>query len=954
MNQPSASTFNAFISYNRGVDRQLARSLRSALHAFARPWYRLRALRIFLDDSSLTANPALWPSIQRALGDSEYFILLCSPEAARSDWVKQELTHFLRSHPRENVLIALTDGAIVWDPKANDFDWARTTSVPPVLAGVFRDAPRYIDLRAARKTPAMLRRPVYRELIADLAAPLHHREKDQIFGDDLRILRRNRGLAGSAVLALTVATVAATLFAIDSRRQTNAAHEQGMAALVNSMVSQSEALRDSQPATAIRLGLAAYAVRPSDETRATLVRRLVGSRFASELPAYAGAQATALTTPGLNDPIVDVRGLLVSTDGRVAVVGGGETPSEVWDVSEPARPHLLSVLNHPKAQGWETGTTYAIAGSPDGTLVLDGNSIWDLSDPAHPVPLTYLPRAHSETTWTVAYNAARKLGFTGGGSMPINVPMVPGEAELWDLSDPRHPQKLVELPGFTGSVWSASFTPDGHYLITGSDATDAWVWDISRPAAPVRIAALSGHPGPVWTVAVSSTGSQVVTGSNAGYAALWDIRSPGSPRRLATLPGTSGNVWASAFSPDGKLVVTGSISDSTAVVWDISVPTEPRRAAGLTSDGPVNVVAFDPRTGQILTADFRVTRFWSDHDSVARQDAALPGELVELSEDGKVAVFSTGTADRPVVSVWSMSNGRAVRKIGDIDNADATYLTPDGTRLLVYELGRDSPMGVWDITATKVERAVQAGDSYSAISPDGTLMCGGTKTQDQVALWSIAAGAKPAQVGTLSGTGSCYDVTFTKNHLALLKTQTLTGTKHDVPTESDIQIWDISNPSQPRRGGNVAHGPEQFDDVVVSPDGRSVAIAGLKSSTLWDISDPQKPRQTATLATDLVALMANGAIGVGVGERSSTLWDLTDPARPLQLAIIDGRRAYRAAGSIVTADTSGQRVPFDISTVVAAVQDPVKAACAIVGRGFTTDEWNQYAPGQPYQQTCPA
>ena len=39
--------YNAFISYAHTADVTVAAALQSALHSFAKPWYKLRALRIF-------------------------------------------------------------------------------------------------------------------------------------------------------------------------------------------------------------------------------------------------------------------------------------------------------------------------------------------------------------------------------------------------------------------------------------------------------------------------------------------------------------------------------------------------------------------------------------------------------------------------------------------------------------------------------------------------------------------------------------------------------------------------------------------------------------------------------------------------------------------------------------------------------------------------------------------
>src|SRR4029453_13283185 len=104
----SAPRHAAFISYNRDADGTVAEALQAALHQFAKPWYRLRALRVFRDDSSLSANPGLWSSVQSALDDSEYLILLASPNAARSMWVDREVEYWLRAKGPERLLIALT------------------------------------------------------------------------------------------------------------------------------------------------------------------------------------------------------------------------------------------------------------------------------------------------------------------------------------------------------------------------------------------------------------------------------------------------------------------------------------------------------------------------------------------------------------------------------------------------------------------------------------------------------------------------------------------------------------------------------------------------------------------------------------------------------------------------------------------------------------------------------
>ena len=89
--------YRGFISYSHAADERLAPALQSGLHRFAKPWYRLRAMRVFRDKTGLAVTPELWGSIQKALEDADYFILLASPQAAQSKWVEQEVDWWLRN-----------------------------------------------------------------------------------------------------------------------------------------------------------------------------------------------------------------------------------------------------------------------------------------------------------------------------------------------------------------------------------------------------------------------------------------------------------------------------------------------------------------------------------------------------------------------------------------------------------------------------------------------------------------------------------------------------------------------------------------------------------------------------------------------------------------------------------------------------------------------------------------
>src|SRR5215472_10282757 len=93
--------YKAFISYSHASDHKLAAALESALEKLGKPWYRLRNFNVFRDDTALAINPGIWPAIESALGESEYLLVLASPEAAQSAWVRKEIDHWLGALGRD-------------------------------------------------------------------------------------------------------------------------------------------------------------------------------------------------------------------------------------------------------------------------------------------------------------------------------------------------------------------------------------------------------------------------------------------------------------------------------------------------------------------------------------------------------------------------------------------------------------------------------------------------------------------------------------------------------------------------------------------------------------------------------------------------------------------------------------------------------------------------------------
>jgi MTH538 TIR-like domain (DUF1863) len=194
--------YDAFLSYSHSRDKPIAAALQSIVQRLGKPWHKRRAIRIFRDDTSLSASPQLWSSIEAALRQSRYFILLASPEAADSRWVNKEVAFWLDHHGIDALLIGLTDGELNWNERTGDF--AADSPLPPVLSAQFASEPRWVDLRAYR-AGADKRDARFTEVAAEFAAAVRGMPKEDLLSQEVRQQRRTLMLAWSAAALLLVA-----------------------------------------------------------------------------------------------------------------------------------------------------------------------------------------------------------------------------------------------------------------------------------------------------------------------------------------------------------------------------------------------------------------------------------------------------------------------------------------------------------------------------------------------------------------------------------------------------------------------------------------------------------------------------------------------------------------------------------------------------------------------------
>lgn len=231
--------WDAFISYSQMLDGPLARALRDGLQSMGKSPFALRRARVFLDKSSLAATSDLPQALQTALRESRCLIVLCSPEAARSQWVALEIQAWLAQHPPENLFLVLAAGRLVWGE--DGFDREQCDALPAPLFDVFKAEPLWLDLTWARADATARAKPAMRSSIARLAAAVLKRPLDEIEGDDVRGHRTLKRLRTAAVIALAILTACSIAFGVIAERNRRTADQQRQIALQRALASTAQA-----------------------------------------------------------------------------------------------------------------------------------------------------------------------------------------------------------------------------------------------------------------------------------------------------------------------------------------------------------------------------------------------------------------------------------------------------------------------------------------------------------------------------------------------------------------------------------------------------------------------------------------------------------------------------------------------------------------------------------------
>ena len=938
-------SFDGFISYSHAADGRLAPAVQHGLHHLAKPWHRRRALWIFRDQTGLSVTPALWSSIQRALDGSEWFVLLASPEAARSPWVNREIEHWIATKPAGRILPVVTDGKWQWDTARGDLT-ADSTAVPDALRGAFAEEPLYLDLRWARDERLLsLQHAPFREAIAQLAAPMHGVSKDELEGEDVRQHRRAHRLRRVAVAALAVLTVLAsmagllaqhnadraTASAVEARRQQEVASQQrGNAERSAEEAQRQEANARTQEARARaasterkrqeqrarqQQGVAERAAKEADRQlknarrQQQLARRsqqLAGEQQAVAREQSALAQQSARETA--RQKIIAEQQQRLAAEATAATEQQKRIAQRQQRMAEEAtaearRQEAVARENERRAKAAAEEARRQEKNAAQQKRIAIGRRLLNQAkatvgyDPGTALRLGIAaqqiqPGAEASNELAGLVSSTRRLGTAGNA---LNFSYGPDDllavvesdfsAALWTVADRARPVRLAPLGDMF--VGQPVFSPDGRTLaILGDRDFEPILFDISDPARPTQLTALSAPMAAFLTF--SPDGRTLASVTLDGEWTLWDMADRTKPAVLTTQ--TKGYRAPITFSPDSRTLVTAG---APGTVWDISDRTAPVEVGTL--EGDWRRIAFSPTRPLLATID-------------GGQNLAL----WHLDKPAKPRKFSTTAAN----------------------SYDATF-SRDGLTLATS--GADGTARLWDMTDNAPVHMTDLTDHSGFkealdFSPDSRLLVT-TGTTGTLSLWTVEAHGAPKIIGRATGAGlSAKAATLTPNGRRLT-------TAH---FEGTATAWDLSDPAAPVQIATARIAPEYVSKVAVSGDGTIVASTGWEPDApvrLTDLSDPGTPKPLGTLPTD------HDRVGLSFSPYENTLavstgfdvelWDLTDRLHPARLAVLTADDFDLVSAIAFTRDGTTVAVATNRTITLFDLTDPAQPARAGVLRGHS-------------------
>jgi len=712
----------AFISYSHR-DAQWAKWLHKRIEGYRLPTKLVqhssdetsipsKLAPVFRDQDELPTSSDLGTVIARNLEASRHLIVVCSPDAAQSRWVNEEILTFQRLERSDRIHLLIVDG----EPKASAHpDATEKECFPSAIThhidsnGMLSEAqiePLAADARAGKDSrhDAMLR------LISGMLGVGF----DELKRRDLQ--RRQRRLLGTmiATIILALAMFGLTLAAVMGQREANLQRSKALAAQARSDEAALVAARERDTAKQ-RLARNYWnnAVAQRDSYHDLIKASHYFARAATEFsPSSPDAKNARLATAALvhNNRLEHI---LTHSD---AVVGARLNEDE----------------------------TRFLTWCQDGSVAL-----WDLRSAKQ-----LLLVKHDRWVDDAMFGADEKSILTQGRD---------GAVRLWDAETGK---LLLDLR-HQGEVGGAVLSQDQSQVLSWAyEEKAALLWNVETGDVARRFA----HDTVLMGAVFSGDERRILTWGYDGTVYLWDrgsdkplyVLKRASPCYHATFNREESQILVSCekavFLWDPAQGTTFDIADFDGRVNGAAFDTEERQVVSWSNDGTVQV--WRSRQGKVATfrhggsvsgavfaADERQVLSWSHDGTVRLWDTETQKEIVQFDHEFQVNGATFAGQDNRILSwgndgtsqLWDAETARPLLQFRHNGPVFGATFSRDQRRLLTW--GFDKTLRIWNLSPSFGFKDFKHDDLvwHAQFNLDFSRLL--TSSGDKTArLWNVATG----------------------------------------------------------------------------------------------------------------------------------------------------------------------------------------------------------------------
>lgn len=380
-----------------------------------------------------------------------------------------------------------------------------------------------------------------------------------------------------------------------------------------------------------------------------------------------------------------------------------------WELGQPNEDLPVAVTNII----FSSDGKYLVSADLEGVL-----KVWE-SDTGKEKPVEALPRANNVRQVLAVHPTKPLLAALDDSN----------EIRMWNLETGKPLDFRFRTPE---EINDLEFSPNGKYLISGSDDSKASVWDVEKG---VKVQDLTNESRVNKVLALPD--DFFVTGCEDGIVSVWRLHAEDPVHQLYHRR----PVRSLATNHDASLLAVGTgesehlwsdtEANGTVRVWDIQDGYEV--GGPWPHDGPVEAVAFQSRRNLIYSASGSARQSTAFHPGAVRAWHYVLPELVTQLKDPQ------GNAEKPVTE-FRLPNGVVV---SHGDNVVINSHAVDGDSQLLATASQDRTVRFWSTangTEAKAPLLLDGPAKAVAFSPRGDQLATAASSSDSdslVQLWEL-------------------------------------------------------------------------------------------------------------------------------------------------------------------------------------------------------------------------